>query len=67
MSRDARNSIILWAATLAFVGVFWALLHFEVAANIPDRWLGPMVGILIGVHVVKAIWDYFRRRNAKVR
>ncbi len=67
MSRDAKNSIILWAGTLAFVGVFWALLHFEVAANIPDRWLGPMVGILIVVNVLKAIWDHFRRRNAKVR
>lgn len=67
MSRDAKNSIILWAGTLAFVGVLWALLHFDVGANIPDRWLWPVVGTLMGVNVVKSIWDYFRHRNAKAR
>lgn len=67
MSRDAKNSIILWAGTLAFVGLFWAFLHFDIAPDIPDRWLWPMVGIVIVANVAKSIWDYFRRRNAKVR
>ena len=67
MSRDAKNSIILWAGTLALVGVFWAFLHFDIGADLPDRWLWPMLGIVMGVNVVKSIWDYFRRRNAKVR
>jgi hypothetical protein len=67
MSRDAKSSIILWTGTLAFVVVFWAFLHFNIGADIPDRWLWPMVGIVIGANVVKSIWDYCRRRNAKVR
>jgi len=67
MSRDARNSIILWAGTLAFIGVFWVFLHFDIGADIPDHWLWPTVGVLIGVDVVKSIWDYFRSRAAKVR
>lgn len=67
MSRDAKNSIILWIGTLAFFGVFWAFLHFDIGAEIPDRWLWPMMGILVVVNVVTSIWDYFRRRNAKGR
>ena len=67
MSRDAKNSIILWAGTLAFVGVFWASLHFDIGADIPDRWLWPMVGIVFGANVVRSIWHFLRRRNAKVR
>ena len=67
MSRDARNSILLWVGTLAFVGLFWAGLHFDIGANIPDRWLWPMLGIVVGFNVVKAIWDFFRKRRANVR
>ena len=67
MSRDARNSILLWFGTLAFVGLFWACLHFDVGANIPDRWLWPMLGIVVGVNVVKSIWDFFRKRKADFR
>lgn len=67
MSRDARNSILLWLGTLAFVGLFWASLHFDIGAKIPDRWLWPMLGIVIGVNVLKSIWDFFRTRKAEVR
>lgn len=48
MSRDAKNSIILWAGTLAFIGVFWALLQLDIGAQIPDRWVWPMMAVVIG-------------------
>ena len=65
MSRDARNSILLWAGALAFAGLLWAIRRFDIAANIPDRLLWPIVGILIGVNVVANVWNYAhkRRRN----
>jgi len=47
--------------------VFWAFLHFNVGADIPDHWLWAIVGIIIGVNVVKSAWNYLRRRNPKVR
>ncbi len=67
MSRDAKNSIILWAGTLAFIGAFWALLQLDIGTHIPDRWVWPMMAIVIGLNVARSIWDYLRRRKAKVR
>lgn len=67
MGKDLKNSILLWAGTLVFIGLFWAALHFDVAASIPDRWLWPMFGIMIGLNVLKSVWDYFRKRKATVR
>jgi hypothetical protein len=67
MRNDLRNSILLWVGTLAFVGLFWAALHFDVAANIPDRWLWPMVWTMTGLNLLKLIWDQFRKRKADVR
>lgn len=66
MSRDAKNSILLWVGTLVLAGLLWACLHFDVGVDIPDRWLWPMLGIVIGLNVVKWIWDFFRKRNADV-
>lgn len=67
MSRDAKNSILLWVGTLVFVGVFWACLHFDIGPNVPDRWLWPAFGILIGLNVLGSVWDCFRKRKANVR
>jgi hypothetical protein len=67
MSRDAKNSIILWAGTLALMGVVWALLQLDIGAHIPDRWVWPMMAVVIGLNVARSIWDRFRRRNAKFR
>jgi hypothetical protein len=67
MSRDAKNSIILWAGALAFIAAFWTLLQLDIGAHIPDRWVWPMMAVVIGLNVAKSIWDYLRRRNAKVR
>lgn len=64
MSGDARNSILLWGGALAFAGLFWAIRHFDIGANIPDRLLWPILGILIGVNVVASVWDYLHKRRA---
>ncbi|RYF31452.1 MAG: hypothetical protein EOO23_02500 [Comamonadaceae bacterium] len=66
MSRDARNSILLWVGTLVFMGLFWACVHFDLGANIPDRWLWPVLGFMVGVNIFKSIWDFFRKPKAEV-
>ena len=66
MSRDAKNSILLWVGTLIGVALFWAFVHFDVASNVPDRWLWPILGIVIIANVLKSVWDFFRRRKAKL-
>ena len=63
MSRDAKNSILLWIGSLAFVGLFWAALHFDIAPAIPDRWLWPAVGAIVAVDVVLTIRGRFRKRK----
>lgn len=67
MGRDAKNSIISWAGTLALIGMLWALLHFDIGGNIPDPWLWAAVGFVIGANVLKSVWDKFRRPSTKVR
>ena len=65
MSDDLRNSVLLWVGTLAFFGLFWAALHFDVGPNIPDHWLLPMFGILIALNVIRPIWDFVRKRKGR--
>ncbi len=67
MSRDARNSILLWVGTLVFMGLFWAGVHFNIGVNIPDRWLWSMVGIVVSVDILRSIWGFFRKHKAEVR
>jgi hypothetical protein len=67
MSRDAKNSILLWVGTLVVVGLFWASLHFDIGPNIPDRWLWPMLGIVFALNVLKSVWSLFRKRQANSR
>lgn len=63
MSRDAKNSILVWIGTLAFFGVFWAAIYFEIRTPIPDNWLLPLFLILVGVNVVRFAWDFFYKRS----
>ena len=67
MSRDAKNSIGLWIGTLVFVGLFWAALHFDVGVGIPDRWLHPLLGVVIALNALQTVWRFFRSRNGKGR
>ena len=67
MSRDAKNSILLWVGTLAFFGLFWASVHFDIGGDIPDGWLTPLLGVAIGVNVLKFAWDYWRKHKGTVR
>ncbi|MFA7264475.1 MAG: hypothetical protein WC068_15760 [Caulobacter sp.] len=67
MSRDAKNSILLWIGALVLAGLFWAALHFDIGAGIPDRWLWPVIGVLIAVDVLLAAWGYLRKRKPKAR
>jgi hypothetical protein len=63
MNRDAKNSILLWAGTTTLVGLFWAALHFDVAAGNPDRWLWPTVGVVVAANVLVSIWNFLRDRK----
>lgn len=67
MSRDLKNSILLWAGTLAVFGLFWAWLHFGLGPDIPDQWVNPILGILIALNVLGLVLDHFRKRHANVR
>lgn len=67
MSEDLRHSIFLWVGMVAFVGLFWAALYFDIAPGIPDHWHGPMVGAAIALNVLKIVWDAVRNRKFRDR
>jgi apolipoprotein N-acyltransferase len=64
MSRDAKNSIFLWVGTLAFFGLFWVSLRFDIFPRIPDRWMGPAFGLTIAANVLGFVWSYVLKRKA---
>ena len=63
MSRDLKNSILLWVGTLAVFGLFWAALRFDVGPDIPDQWNTPILGTLIALILLRGVWDHFRKRK----
>lgn len=67
MSDDLKNSILLWVGTLAFFGLIWAALHFDLGPGIPDHWLLPVFGILTAVNVVRSIWNLSGKRKGQGR
>lgn len=62
MNEDVRNSLYLWAGGLAFVGLFWAALHFEWLTGVPDRWLWPLVGTVAVINLAQTGWGFWKRR-----
>ena len=62
MSEDARNSIYLWVGGLAFFGLFWAALHFEVFEGVSDTWLWPLLGIAAVFNLGHVALGFWKRR-----
>ncbi|MES2288156.1 MAG: hypothetical protein V4530_00350 [Pseudomonadota bacterium] len=62
MNHDARNSIYLWVGGLAFAGVIWAGLHFNVLGGVPDQWLWPLVAIVGVANIIQTAWGFWKRR-----
>ena len=67
MTTDARNSIYLWVGGLAFFGLFWAVLHFELLWWVSDKWLWPTVGIILAVNLAQSFWGFWKRRASNAR
>jgi hypothetical protein len=65
VSEDARNSIKLWAGGIAFALFFWAALHFDILAGVPDDWFWAILGILFAINLVQSVWIVVRRRAVK--
>lgn len=65
MSTDLRNSIYLWAGGLAFFGLFWALVHFDVLGWIPPTWHRPMLWVLLAFSAVHLLWEFWRWLSSK--
>ncbi|MFL6844253.1 MAG: hypothetical protein ACJ8ER_05165 [Allosphingosinicella sp.] len=62
MSADARNSIYLWCGGLAFFGLFWAGLHFDMVGGVSDSWFWRLLGVAILVNLAQFIRGLWKRR-----
>ena len=62
VSEDARNSIYLWIGGLAYFGVWWARLHYDVFKGVSDTWLLPLLGIIMVTNLVHTAWGFSKRR-----
>ena len=67
MSEDARNSISLWVGGLAFFGLFWAALHFDVITGVSDTWLWPVLGFVTLINLARTGWGLWKRRASNPR
>jgi len=67
VTNDARNSIYLWVGGIAFFGLFWAGLHFNLLGWIPDKWLWPALGIILAINMAQSVWGFWRRRTSSLR
>jgi len=63
MTADVRNSIYLWVGGLAFFALFWAGLHFDLLGWVPDKWLWPVLGVILAINLVQSIWQFWKRRR----
>jgi hypothetical protein len=64
MSRDAIDSIYLWAGAVAVFGLFWAALHFQVVPPGP-HWVQWIVGLLGAVNLGRFLFGLWQCRASK--
>jgi hypothetical protein len=62
MTTDARDSIQLWAGGIAYFGLFWAGLQFDLFRGISGTWLGSILGIVGIVQLIRFGWGLWQRR-----
>jgi hypothetical protein len=71
MNNDLRVSLKLWASAIAFVAIFWALLHsglFQgLAGKVPSNWFWMVIGISAVWNLGQFGWGLWQRRASKVR
>lgn len=67
MSTDARNSIELWAGSIALFGVLWASCHFKWFKwfdGISDGWFGSIAGLAGFVNLALFVHGLWQRRES---
>lgn len=62
MSEDARNSVYLWVGGMAFFGLFWACLHFDVLTGVSSTWIWRVLVIITLINLAQTGWGFLRRR-----
>lgn len=62
MTPDARNSILLWAGGIGFLGVFWAGLQFDLFRGVSSTWLGTALGVVGIVQLIRFGRGLWQRR-----
>jgi hypothetical protein len=64
MSADLRNSILLWVGALAYFGVFWMTLQFDLFRGVSGTWLATILGIIGVGQLVRIGWGLYQRRSS---
>lgn len=67
MSKDARNSIFLWAASLIAIGILWIPASLDVMPVVPDGWILPILGLLLLLNVIEIGGLIWKRRSRNDR
>ena len=64
MTEDARNSIYLWAASLAVFGFLWADISFDLLPSMPNEWTPWIIGGTLLLNLVQMALHFWRRRSS---
>ncbi|QPC99637.1 hypothetical protein [Qipengyuania soli] len=63
VSRDARNSIFLWAASLIAIAILWAATSLDLVPVFPDEWTLPILGLLLALNAIEIAGLVLKRRS----
>ena len=67
MSEDLRNSLSMWVGGIALALLFWLLLHFDVFAGVPQKYVQGIGLLVVAVNLVQIVLFFLKRRRTKKR
>jgi fatty acid desaturase len=65
VSKDARNSIVLWVSVVALFAAFWAISRFELMGWFPEEWVFPAIAVMLLINIIDLFATLVRRRKQK--
>jgi len=66
MSEDLRNSLKLWAGSIAFIGISWVVLRSNLLGDVPTEWFWIGIGVAAIWNLGQFGWGLWQRRASKL-
>jgi len=67
ISEDLRNSLSMWVGGIALALIYWAALHFDVFAGVPQKYVQGVGLLILAVNLIQIARFFSKRRQANKR